>query len=131
MTFKVTIVNNLEIQQESILVSLNPRVYPLDVVYKACEPFMKQSFIMIRGDPEEEIIVEFRPKMQLDLELLGRSFDNLLIVLLTHKVESEGGLELKKQIVSRALKKQEPELEEGYLDDPYGINKPWEETDEP
>lgn len=130
MVAKVRIVNNLEIKQDSMLVSLNPRVYPLDVVYAASEPFMKRCFVMIRGDPEEEIIVEFKPKYDLDLELIGRSFNNLLIILLTKKLESEKGIELKQQIVSRALRREErePEFGESYLEDRYGIAKPWEET---
>lgn len=135
MVAKVRVVNNLEIQQDSMLVSLNPKIYPLDVVYAASEPFMKKCFITISGDPEEELIVEFKPKMNVNLELLGRSFNNLLIILLTKKLESEKGIELKKQIVSRALKKEEAEVEEGpgfeegYLEDRYGISKPWEEEE--
>ena len=83
----VTVINNLEIHEDSMLVSINPKVYPIEVVYKAAAPFIRRCFVSIRGDPEEEIIVEFKPKEAENLELAGRYFNNLQ----GWKVEIVGG----------------------------------------
>jgi len=125
----VRIINNIEMHQDHMIVSLNPGVFPLPVVYSAAESFLETNYLVIRGDPEEEIIVEFRLRQHGDLEQIGREFNNQLIYHLEEYLESEQGEEFMKRIMQRALATRERvEVNEpSYLDDPYDIAKPWEE----
>ena len=57
-------ISNMEINKEEgyALISINPKIYPLDVVYSAVYILLDKAYIVIDGDPEEEIIVEIRSK---------------------------------------------------------------------
>ncbi|MFH1399771.1 MAG: hypothetical protein ABIG95_06720 [Candidatus Woesearchaeota archaeon] len=164
------IVNNIEIHEDYLVVSVNPRIFQLDVVYAAAAFFMKDCYVQIRGDVEEEIVVELRPKTMQSMELVGRDFGNRLVVGLLAKFESAKGNQLMEEVIKKAVQKrqdalyvgkswpekpfepvqvpkpaetqppnesqpqqvvqesQKAEKEPSYLDDPYGIAKPWEET---
>lgn len=141
-------VENLEINKEKgyVLISVNPKIFPLDVVYSAAYSFIDKCFVLIDGDPKEEIFVELRPKKDEDLREIGLSFNNELVnyanyamlgtrnaklreeilrrVLLTNNVEEE----FKKDETVAVPWKEEAETEEdkSYLDDPEGIAVPWE-----
>ena len=133
----VRVIDNLEIHEDHVIVSVNPKIYSLDVVYSAGYVLMDRAYVVIDGDPEEEIIVELRPKKRDDLEILGRDFNNELINYAVYKSQSEANREVKETIVKRALltnvgeeeaeEKEEDFEDESYLDDPEGIAIPWEE----
>lgn len=75
------ITSNIEINKEenSILLNINPEIYNLSVVYTTCYSFLDKAYILIDGDPKFELLVELRPKKEYDLEKLGREFNNELI----------------------------------------------------
>lgn len=146
---KIKVIGNLELHQDEnyVVLSLNPKIYPLDIIYSAAYVLMDKIFVVIDGDPKEEIIVELRPKdKKKDLEELGRDFNNELLNYAVYKIQSEKSKEIKDTIVKRALltnekcveeqdfeesieeKPEEIDEEESYIDDPLGIAKPWEET---
>ena len=41
---------------------MNPKIYPIDVVYAAAYVMIDRAFIILDGDPKEEIKVEIRKK---------------------------------------------------------------------
>lgn len=133
----VRVIDNLEIHADHVTVSVNPKIYSLDVVYSASYVLMDKAYIVINGDPEEEIVVEIRPKKGEVSEKLGRDFNNELINYAVYRSQAEVNKGVKEAIVARALMtnageipevKAEAKIEEqSYIDDPEGIAIPWEE----
>jgi hypothetical protein len=78
----VVVVNNMELRPEdkTVIISVNPKLYPLDLVCAAAGLFAERAHVTIDGDPKQEILVELRPKDDCALELLGREFNSELIL---------------------------------------------------
>ncbi len=120
-------ISNMEIYEDHLLISVNPKIYPLDIVYSAAYTLLDKAYIVIDGDPDEEIIAEIRPKNNEDLKTLGNEFNNELINYAVYKKQSEKNAVIRQAIVQRAL------LTAGYdeskedIDDPDEILVPWEE----
>jgi hypothetical protein len=55
---------NFEIDKESnsVVVSVNPKIFPLEVIYSAAYVFLDRAYIMIDGDPQEDILVQLKTK---------------------------------------------------------------------
>lgn len=124
--------SNMEINKKEgyALISINPKIYPLDVVYSAAYVLLDKAYIVIDGDPQEEIIVEIRAKEKKDsLEEIGHELNNELINYAVYKTQSEKNKEIRQAIIQRALLTNKFESSESvdYIDDPEGIAIPWEE----
>lgn len=134
----------MEIQEKEgcILISINPRIYPLDVIYSAAYVFLDKAYLLLDGDRKKKIVVELRPKEKSDkgdLEKLGREFNNELLNYAVYKKQSERNAPIRQAIVQRALLTSEAAGQAGqaeqdlegedldYLEDPDGIAIPWEE----
>jgi His-Xaa-Ser system protein HxsD len=133
---KIDLKSNLELHKDEnyLVVSLNPRIYSLDVIYSAAYIFMDKAYLIISGDPEKEIIVEMRPKDEnIELEKLGYEFNNEIINYSVYKTQTEKNKDIRNAIVQRALltndipDKDMQDNDESYIDDPEGIAVPWEE----
>ena len=148
----VSIIGNLEINNKEgfVSVSVNPRIYSMDIIYSAAYVLIEKAYIVLDGDPDEEVLVEIRAKEKnVKLEDLGREFNNELITYALYKSQVEKNKNVRDAIVQRALltNQQESEFDfsdneseqpseesedfddgDSYLDDPLGIAKPWEEN---
>jgi len=142
---------NFEINEgsKSIIVSLNPKLYFVDVILSTAYLFTDSCYVLIDGDPEEEIILELRLKKEgMNLEKLGREFNNELINYAAYNEQSAKNANLREAILTRALLTNSPSLlqrpvedneklteeadcleEDGTLDidDPEGIAVPWDD----
>lgn len=130
---------NIEIKEDYALFSINPQVYPLDLVYSASYIMIDKAFIILDGDPKEKILVEIRKKKQdQDLKTLVREFNEELLNYAVYKVQSEKNKHIREMILQRVLltndpnyfasvnqQKNEPEEK---IEDPEGIMKTWEEV---
>lgn len=97
---------NLEIRDDEglLVVSVNPKIYPLNIIYSAAYVFIDKAFVIIDGDPMEEIVVEIRPKDKTqDLEQMGRDFNNELLSYAVYEVQSLKNAPLREAIVKRAM----------------------------
>lgn len=123
------LLENLEIDKEGncIIVSVNPKIYPLDVALSTAYVFTDRAYLLVDGDPSEEIIVQLRPKAKEDLEKLGREFNNELINYANYAVQSIKNARLRDAIMNRVLMTNTVEEEKPWYDDPEGIAVPWEE----
>ena len=127
-------IDNLEINERDgfALVRLNPKVYPIDVVYSASYSFLEKAYIILDGDAENEIVVRVRPKARAEsVEAVARAFNNELLKYAAYKVSSEAGRGIRWMIVEKALSTNcgcNAGYDEVSLDDPLGIATPWEET---
>ncbi len=133
-------ISNMEIGRDNVLLSINPKIYPLEAIYSAAYVFLDKAYILLDGDPESEVIVELKPKKSTensDLESLGREFNNELLSYADYLKRAERTGKIREIIMQRALLTNTEEDEgilkdidmddESYLDDPEGIAIPWEE----
>ncbi|MBL7056013.1 hypothetical protein ISS07_03830 [Candidatus Woesearchaeota archaeon] len=138
MTDELSMQGNLEINEKEgvVLVSVNPKIYPLDVVLSSAYMFTNNNYVLVDGDPSEEIIVELRPKEKKDVEKVGREFNNELINYANYTVQAIKNQGLREAILNRVLKTSDVSSREedvSYLEteakpwkfDPEEIAKPW------
>lgn len=97
---------NLEVNKKEgfVFVSINPKIYPVDVVLSAAYVFTDKCYVLLDGDPKDEIIVELRPKSQNeDLEKVGREFNNELIHYANYAVQAIKNSKIREAILQRVL----------------------------
>ncbi len=137
-----SLVNNFEIHKKDnyVLVSVNPKLYSLEVVYSAAYSMIDRVYVILGGDPEQEILAELRPKKGKNLEEIGREFNNELINYAVYIMQSERNKKEKETLIKRALltNVQTPEVSSENVDDiigkppvedPENIAKPWKGED--
>ena len=67
-----SILDNIEVHKKFAIISINPKLYPLSVIYSAAYWLLDKAHVIIDGDPETEILVEIRPRVKnVDLKELG------------------------------------------------------------
>ncbi|MFH1641593.1 MAG: hypothetical protein ABIC04_01705 [Nanoarchaeota archaeon] len=120
-------ISNMELHKDHLLLSINPKIFPLDIVYSAAYTLLDKAYIVLDGDPEEEIIAEIRPKTKTDLQKLGDEFNNELINYAVYKKQSERNAVLRQTILQRALLTNGFKDKEDIIEDPDEILVPWEE----
>ena len=132
-------------KKDSTVLKINPKIYPLEVIYSASYVFLDRAYILLDGNPESEILITLKPKAVEDLDKLSGEFLNELINYADYRERAEQTKKIRETILQRALITNDPsvlqdnkefdeimkELEEGedsdYFEDPEGIATPWEE----
>jgi His-Xaa-Ser system protein HxsD len=147
---KKIILSNIELhpKEKFVLISVNPKIYPIEVIYSAAYAMMDRVYAVIDGDPEEEIFVELTPKEKTDLLHLGREFNNELLNYAVYMVQTARNQSVRDALIQKAFltaaQSKTPESpeeskdskmkigsgDESYLDDPLGIAKPWQSESE-
>ena len=99
-------VNNMEIDTKNnqVVISVNPKIYPLYIVYSAAYVFLDRAYVHIDGDPNDEIIVRLQPREKMDLESLARDFNNELINYAVYAIHSEMNKDIREAIIARAFR---------------------------
>jgi len=95
--------SNLSIKKGCVVISLNPKVYPLEAVYSAAYVFLDRAYILLDGDPKKEIFVELKPKNKEDLEKLGWDFNNELINYADYEARAKKTRKIREVLLQRAL----------------------------
>jgi len=121
---------NIKIRPDSATFSVNPKIYPLELVYSAAYIMIDKAFIILDGDPEKEIWVEIRKKQNdQQVEELVREFNEELLNYAVYKVQSEKNQRLREIILQRVLlTNNNPSLVQKHkneMKDPDGIMQPW------
>ena len=99
-------VDNIEIHKDEgyVVVSVNPKIYNLPIVYSAAYVITDRAYVILDGDPNEEILVKMRPKdKNYDLEKLGRELNEELLNYSVYMVQSVQNKEIRDAIMKRAL----------------------------
>ena len=121
-------VSNLTLHASHVVVAVNPKIYPLDIIYSAAYVFLDRAFVVIDGDPGRQVLVELRPKVAAtDIEQLGTDFNAELLNYAVFAFQKEKAREIRDYIIRRAMETIREAPSERYLDDPEGIAIPWEE----
>ena len=132
---------NFDIDKKNkiITVSINPSIFPLEVIYSAAYVLMNDAYVILDGDPKKKILVQIKAKKpKEDLEKLALEFNNELLNYAVYAVQAAKTQEIRRAIVERALmtntlpEEQEEPVEEEFsgekvefIEDPLGIAKPW------
>jgi His-Xaa-Ser system protein HxsD len=101
-----SILDNIEIHKDFAIISINPKLYPLSVIYSAAYWLLDRVHVIIDGDTETEILVEIRPKnksKQVDLKEIGYEFNDELINYSVYTVQSMRNKNLREMIMQNAL----------------------------
>jgi len=135
MTMKREMPSSIQNHKNYVLISLNPKIYPLEVVHSAAYAMIDRAYIILDGDPAEEIFVELRPKDKKHAKDLALEFTNELLNYAVYYNQSRLNKEVRDSIIRTvfATNSQESETagvveETGScekVDDPLGIAKPW------
>jgi len=130
-------IDNMEVNKNkgNVIISVNPKVYGLDTIFSAAYIFIDKAYVIVDGDPNEEIIVQLKAKdKKVDLEKLGKEFNNELINYSFYGIQTARNMPIRAAMVQRAFftqSKEEPKFEsprheaEKYTEDLEKIAKPW------
>jgi len=132
---EVSIQGNLEMNKEEnyITISVNPKIYPLEFIMSSAYIFLDSCYVLVDGDPQEEIIVEIRPKNNESLEEIGRKFNNELINYANYTIQATKNKNLREAVVNRVLMTNSENQEscpEPNINDPENIAIPWHENEQ-
>lgn len=97
---------NFEIDMEkgTIVVSVNPKLYPLDIVFSAAYMFTEKCYVLLDGDPQQEILVELKPKLEsADLKKVAMEFGNELINYASYDVQFKRNARLREVFLQRVM----------------------------
>ena len=131
-------------------VIVNPKIFPLDVIYSAAYVFLDKHYIMLDGDPKKKVVVKILPKGGSGSKDIEKEFHNELINYSFYKKQVERNSEIRKAMIQRALATSElsgehsyesttspgkgdaedeefEDLDADFIEDPEGIAIPWEE----
>ena len=89
--------------ENKAVVSVNPQIYPFDVIFTAVYCFLDEAYVLIDGDPVEEVIVELKPKEGNKIDELGKRFNNTLVKYATYKIYSARNKDIRNILLRRAL----------------------------
>lgn len=146
---------NIKIEDEKVILKINPKLYPIDLIYSASYMFLDRVYVLLAGDPETEILVRLKPKAKEELDNLGDEFMNELINYANYYKRSEQTINIREMLLHRAIMTNDPDVinkpmdvqdiddsvmekkeadflaaldeEEDYIDDPEGIAVPWDD----
>ncbi len=98
-------IDNFEIDQKNnlVLISVNPKIYPLPVVFSASYMMLDQAFVVVDGNPKTEIVVSLRPKAGQNLEAIARNFNSQLLNYAVNASESSKTALLRDQLIKQAF----------------------------
>jgi len=136
---------NIEIDKKEnvVAVTVDSKIYPLDTILSAAYIFIDDAYVIITGDPNQEVVVKLKGKGKCNLVELGRNFNNELLNYAFYAIQTARTMPIRTAIVQRAFFTQsakpvaseterknvaKPEKKEpSYLEDPYDIAKPYKE----
>jgi len=130
-------------KKNELIISLNPKIYPLEAIYGTCYIFIDRAYLFLDGNLNKEVKVFLKGKKELspkELEKLAGEFKNELLNYTLRLSIAKNTKKIRETIVERALfsalpheeelekiNKSEQINEETIEDDPLGIAVPWEE----
>ncbi len=101
-----------KIENDRVVVSVNPKIYPLGVVYSAAYVFIDDVYVVLDGDPSEEIIVYLKLKenSKKKLDSVGGEFYNELLNYADYASRAKDTQKIREVILQRSLISNDPSL---------------------
>jgi His-Xaa-Ser system protein HxsD len=117
-----------------VIISVNPKIYPMDMIFSAAYIFIDRAYVIVDGDPNEEIIVQLKAKDKgIDLEKMAREFNTELVNYSFYQAQYVRNNPVREAIIQRAFFTQsaepqtveQPQEKADYIEDIEKIAKPW------
>lgn len=127
---------NIRKKENTLIFSLNPQLYSLQVIYGASYVFIDRAYILLDGDVKKSIKVFIKGKKRLSrksLEALAGEFKNELLNYALREKLNQASRKIRECTIEKALAIPDPGIlgqpqdYADYLKDPLGIAIPWEE----
>ena len=133
----------INLEKNYVEITIDSNIYSLETVYAATYAFLDKAYVILDGDPEEEIIIKLKAKKDKDKEELERVAGEFLNELINSGLRlkiAKRNKKTKEYIMSAALigasaevqekikKNNDSEDDDSHNDDPLGIAQSWEET---
>jgi len=144
---------NYKLGGKALEFTINTKIYSLTAIYQAAYLFLDKVYVFLDGVPEKEIKVKMELKpasadgstkltmtTSADLQKIAGEFYNELLNQLLREKVSESNAKIREYIVSAALYNAVPNEvdrllkeveEEDWQEDPLGIAKTWESSNDP
>lgn len=91
-------------KNNAVFIPVNPKIYPLPIIYQAADVFIDRAHVILDGNPERSVVVMMKPKAgKADLEGLAGEFNNELLNYAAYFVRSQINKDLKDAIIKRAF----------------------------
>jgi His-Xaa-Ser system protein HxsD len=127
-------------KEECATFSINPMIYPLEVIYSASYIMMDKAYIFLDGDPYQDIKVEIRKKTDAtqNIHQLIYEFNNELLNYAVYNQQTEKNRGIREAILKKIILTNEPAAindnnqklpEEKDVFDPEGILDIWKDAD--
>ncbi len=123
-------------KNNTLVLTLNPQLYSLDVIYGVSYVFIDRAYILLDGDAKKTIKVFIKGKNKLSekcLNALAGEFENELLNYSLRERINKANRKIRERTIEKALAipapavlAQPPDYSD-YLKDPLGIAVPWEE----
>ncbi|MBN1386385.1 hypothetical protein JW968_05430 [Candidatus Woesearchaeota archaeon] len=96
---------NITVDREKgrAIIKVNAQIYNKDIVLNAAYVFLDKHYVLIDGNPEDEISVELIPKDGSDPEKAALEFSNELVNYAEYHAQQERNKSIRDMIVHRAL----------------------------
>ena len=122
------------LEKTSTVLSINPKLYPLETIYSAAYVFLDRAYIQLDGDPEKEVLVKLKLKEYGDIEKLQGDFLNELINYADYKNRAEQTKKIREMLLQRAIITNDPcvlDEKEDKKGEFENVKIPWEEGGKP
>ncbi len=96
---------NVELHRKKnfALVSINPKIYSLGVIFSAAYVLLERAFIVIDGNPNDQIIVSLKPKKGKNIEEIANEFNEQLINFAVNFEQSERTQRIREEFIKQAF----------------------------
>lgn len=106
---KTNKLQNIQIDTDTAVMSINPEIYPIEVVQKAAYILMDKALIILGGDPKTEIKVEIQTRNEkYNIKDIVREFNEELINYAVYKDQTEKNKIIREIILQRILLTNDP-----------------------
>jgi His-Xaa-Ser system protein HxsD len=126
---------SIDKKSKTVTINVNPKIFPLEVIYSAAYVLLNKAHAIIDGDPEKKISIKLKAKKSGNLADLAQEFNDELVNYSMYVVQASRTSGIRQAIINRALgvleedeEEYDEENEEAGFDpseDPLGISKPW------
>jgi len=95
--------SRFEIENDELLLYLNPRVYNLERIYATAYIFIDRFYFIFDGDPNTEILIRAIPKKKTDLGAFAKLFFEELLSISNYFLMLEKNKDIVTAVLKRAL----------------------------
>lgn len=91
------------IEKDKAIVSINPKVFPLEVVFCAAYVFVDRAYLIVDGEPKKELRVIIKARKGENAEEIANEFFNQLLNYSVYILQAARNQGVREAIIRRAL----------------------------